>query len=76
MKAVQDMTQAEFVAIFNKAGDGDMVASNITKRHTTQDGGYWYVADAGDCDGANAIQYWFGSDADENGYVQEIDACI
>ena len=58
------------------ANDNELVAENIKKRWSSEEGGYWYVANAGDCDGGDTIEYWFGSDADENGYVAEINARI
>ena len=75
MNKVQEMTKAEFVELFLEANDGDLVAENIQKRYSPEIG--WYVANAGDCDGGDAINFWFEQDADEEtGYVAEIDACI
>lgn len=76
MKKVQEMTKEEFVAAFNDADDYELVAENIKKRYSCEEGGYYYVANAGDCDGGDAINFWFENDADENGYVEEIDARI
>ena len=74
MKTVQEMTRSEFVEAFKNASDNELVAENIRKRWTSE--GYWYVANAGDCDGGDAIDYWFGSVADEEGYVEELGARI
>lgn len=75
-KKVQEMEQSEFVNKFLEADDRELVAENISKRWSSEEGGYWYVANAGDCDGGDAINFWFGSDADEKGYVEQINARI
>ena len=46
------------------------------EKWSCEDGGYWYVANAGDCDGGDTINFWFEGDANENGYVEELDARI
>lgn len=76
MKKVQQMTKAEFITAFKSVGDHDLVASNISKRWSSEEGGYWYVANEDDCDGEDTIKYWFSNDAEENGYVSVIDARI
>ena len=76
METVQEMTKVEFVEAFKNANDNELVAENIMKRWSIEEGGYWYVANAGDCDGGDTISYWFESEADEKGYVAEIDARI
>lgn len=76
MKTIQEMTQSEFVEAFKNADDKELVCENIQKRFSSEEGGYWYVANAGDCDGGDVVNYWFEGDADENGYVEELDARI
>lgn len=76
MKKVQEMSEIEFVNAFLAADENEMVAENISKKYTSEEGGYFFVAMEGDCDGADTINYWFESEADENGYVERIDARI
>ena len=76
MKTVQEFTKIEFVEAFKNANDNELVAENIIKKWSSEEGGYWYVANAGDCDGGDTINYWFESDADEKGYVEELNARI
>ena len=73
---VQEMTQSEFTEAFKNAEDHELVADNIRKRWSIEEGGYWYVANAGDCDGGDVINFWFESDVDGNGYVKELGARI
>lgn len=73
---VQEMTQSEFATAFKNADDRELVADNISKRWSIEEGGYWYVANEGDCDGGDTINFWFESDQDENGYVEELGARI
>jgi hypothetical protein len=72
---VQEMTQADFTEAFLFAEENEMVCDNIQKR-VNAGSGRFFVAMAGDCDGADAINYWFESEADKNGYVAAIDAEI
>jgi hypothetical protein len=76
LKSVQEMEMNEFVEAFLNAEDNDLVCENIMKKWSCEENGYWYVANAGDCDGGDTIQYWFAEYADEKGYVEELDARI
>ena len=83
MKTLQEMTKDDFVAVFNAAGDGDLIAYNTIKKWSSEEGGYWYIANAGNCDDDcddddyGIICYWFENEiADENGYVPQINARI
>lgn len=70
------MTEQEFVNAFRAAGENEMVCSNIAKKYSPEEGGYFYAANCGECDGGDSLAYWFESVADEKGYVSELDARI
>jgi hypothetical protein len=78
MKKIQEMTKEEFIDTFENAIDGDLVAENISKKWSSEEGGYWYVANEGECDGEDTLYYWFEENIDVNGkgYVEELDARI
>jgi hypothetical protein len=76
MKKINEMTKKEFIEAWEKAENGELVAENIRKNYSSEDGGFFYAANAGDCDGWETMQYWFSDDADDKMYVAEIDARI
>ena len=76
MKTLNEMTQKEFTEAFLNASENELVTENISKKWSCEEGGYWYAANEGDCDGGDILQYWYGLDADDNGYVAELDARI
>lgn len=76
MKKVQEMNKKEFEKAWKEAGDGDLVADNICKRWSSENGGFWFLANAGDCDGYDTIMAWYGDDRDDASYVEYLDARI
>ena len=79
IKRVQDMTQEEFRAAWDAAGAGELVAANIKKMWTDQEGGYWYAANVGDCDGGDVLIAWYGDEIandDDTCYIPSLDARI
>lgn len=75
-KKIQNYTKLIFVSEFIDADDGELICENIRKMWSSEGKGYWYVANAGDCDGGDTIMQWFGDDAGENGYVAALNARI
>lgn len=76
LKKVQEMTEDEFVNAWYEASEGELVASNIRKKYSNEDKGYWYIAHEGDCDGEDTIRYWFENEMEENGYIDELNAYL
>lgn len=78
MKKIQEMTKEEFLTKWSAADAGDLVASNIKKMWTNQASGYWYAANAGDCDGGDTLLYWFEDEIEDDTrmYVTSLNACI
>ena len=74
MKKVQDMTRDEFIQAWKAANVDELVTDNIRKRKSAE--GFYYLANDGDCDGGDQIENWFAADADENMYVEELNARI
>lgn len=76
MKKIQEMSRAEFVAAWKAAEENELVTKNIRKRYSPENGGFFYLANAGDCDGGDQVENWFATDADDNMYVAELNARI
>lgn len=75
-KDLSDLTQDEFVELWNNADRDELVTPQIRKKYTEEEGGYWYVA-LENLDAKDIIYAWFEGDVvDDNNYVPELDARI